>query len=382
MKTKFTQKVYLWVSRRPNQSTKGFGAREAISVLFVLCFIIATGPIREAVAQTVVPYLSTGYRFLVVPQGGGPSGFEQPGFDDSQFSLGDAAFGSPDFCPLDSTVKTPWPLDTDILLRKAFTLPAGGSAQEVGVAIDNDIQVFVNGVDVSGGLRNSENCAFRDRFVFPVPKTLLILGGNNLLAVRARDRGVVSYVDVEVRADSTPPRCTLTAKGTDPSGQRFIQVTCRDRASGLASIEVTKAANFTVSVPAFEVGTTGPVVVTATKVDNSLPASLTFRATDVLENATLFDPVDLQIDRNTGKPVSQTLTGIPQAESKITIYNGNSGLTTLYIEVNGTQFMVAGLRNNEVRDIDVSAAMVEGDNTITVEARGRPGGSATILVHD
>jgi hypothetical protein len=44
--------------------------------------------------------------------------------------------------------------------------------------------------------------------------------------------------------------------------------------------------------------------------------------------------------------------------------------------------MVAGLRNNEVRSIDVASVMAEGDNTITLRAVRRPGASATILIHD
>ena len=148
----------------------------------------------------IVPYLSPGYRFLVVPFGQG-AGFEEPNFDDAQFAVGHAAFGTGSFCPLDSTVETAWPLETDILLRKTLTLPANASSVRVAVAIDNDVQVFVNGVDISGGLQENEGCAEPDRFVFSVPDSLLIFGGENLLAVRGRDRGVISYIDVEVRAD-------------------------------------------------------------------------------------------------------------------------------------------------------------------------------------
>ena len=166
-------------------------------------FVDVLGVSSPSATQIILSYLSPDYRFLVVPFGQG-SGFEQPGFDDSQFDVGNAAFGTGGFCLLDSTVETVWPLDTDILLRKTFTLPANASSVSVAVAIDNDVQVFVNGVDVSGGLQENEGCAERDRFVFSVPDSLLIFGGENLLAVRGRDRGVISYIDVEVRADILP----------------------------------------------------------------------------------------------------------------------------------------------------------------------------------
>jgi hypothetical protein len=112
--------------------------------LLILGITRAASSISEAAPQPIVSYLSTGYHLLVVPQGGGPSGFEQPGFDDSQLSVGYAAFGSGGFCPLDSTVKTSWPINTDILLRKSFTLPSDVTALEVAVAIDNDVRVFFN----------------------------------------------------------------------------------------------------------------------------------------------------------------------------------------------------------------------------------------------
>jgi hypothetical protein len=154
----------------------------------------------------VIPYLSSGYRVRFAAFDG-LQGFEQPTFDDSQFFSGSAGFGSCcsgcrtgcNGCPLDPTVSTIWPLQTDFLLRKTFTLPSNATEMKVSVAIDNDVQVFINGVDVSGGLKTAEGCAMRDQLVFSVPDNILNKSGNNLVAVRARDRGVVSYVDLEIK---------------------------------------------------------------------------------------------------------------------------------------------------------------------------------------
>jgi len=164
----------------------------------------------SSVETTIIPYLDTNYKFKVV-NFGDLAGFEQPTFDDSSFSTGDAGFGTVNaICSLTNSVntKTVWPLNTDILLRKNFDLPAGSTNLRIFVAIDNDIQVFVNGVDVSGGLIIHEGCPTRDSFVFTAPDNILN-EGENLLSVRAHDRGSVSYVDVrvvvDVGADVTPP---------------------------------------------------------------------------------------------------------------------------------------------------------------------------------
>src|SRR5215218_10810442 len=109
----------------------------------------------------MVPYGASGYKYKVVEHGEG-SGFESPDFDDSGFSVGSAAFGEPYFeghvmCDPNATTppgtkavnyedrKTPWLIDTDILLRKKFDLPAGSKNVTVEGVVDNDVDVFLNG---------------------------------------------------------------------------------------------------------------------------------------------------------------------------------------------------------------------------------------------
>ena len=160
--------------------------------------------------STLVPYGATGYRYLVVDSTTSGGGFEQPTFNDTtaEFSDGNAAFGSGGGCSLQSTVHTNWPIDTDILLRKTFVVPGGVGSVKIKVAIDNDIQVFVNGTDVTAtagtanlvnGFQRHENCATLDSFIFVVPDNL-IHTGTNLVTLRARDRGVESLVDMSVSA--------------------------------------------------------------------------------------------------------------------------------------------------------------------------------------
>jgi hypothetical protein len=53
----------------------------------------------------------------------------------------------------------------------------------------------------------------------------------------------------------------------------------------LAEILVTRSENADTVVPPFTVGTTDPVVVTSTKIDQTQPATVEIRVTDVAGNA-------------------------------------------------------------------------------------------------
>ncbi len=163
--------------------------------------LITAGLVAAQPQTTLVPYLSPGYRYIQVPWGGIP-GFESPSYPDTSWSTGMAGFGSLGGCPLNTPafITTAWTPNTDILVRKTLLLPRGTTNLQVRVAIDNDVQVFINGYDISGGLRTHEGCAARDTYTFTAPDSIL-RAGDNLLAVRGRDRGVEAYLDATVIAD-------------------------------------------------------------------------------------------------------------------------------------------------------------------------------------
>jgi hypothetical protein len=131
--------------------------------------------------------------------------FDEPGYSDIGWLTGDAGFGQNggNNCSLNlSAQATSWPINTDILLRKPFVVPTGTSSVQVRVAIDNDIKVFVNGVEVTStaagatadGFKIHEGCPTLNSFVF----TASVGSGVNWLAIHARDRGGSSYVDADV----------------------------------------------------------------------------------------------------------------------------------------------------------------------------------------
>ncbi len=122
------------------------------------------------------------------------------------WAQGTAPFGSvspeetsPNAC--DDDAATDWPVNSTILLRRDFFVPAGTTSAQILAQVDNDIRVFLNGTDVSGGSKTHEGCA-RTNLLAPFTVTAasgtLVPGAVNQLAVLATDRGSESFVDVQV----------------------------------------------------------------------------------------------------------------------------------------------------------------------------------------
>jgi len=176
---------------------------------------IAGNPVVfAAVGGDILPYQATGYRYLA-GAADHDQGFEVPSFNDGAWAVGQGGFAdhTPQnpYCPIDAEANSPWasqPPPTDMLLRHGFTLPSGYSGDlKVGVAIDNDIEIWVDGNNVTGtGFVTHEGCATRDSFIFTIPNSALSTSTmNHVIAVRARDRGVAAYVDIRLYVPPPSP---------------------------------------------------------------------------------------------------------------------------------------------------------------------------------
>jgi len=162
-----------------------------------------------------------------------------------------------------------------------------------------------------------------------------------------------------------------------------LQVTVSDPQTGIQSIVVTQSDNADTPVPPFTVGTTDPVTITATKINQSQAAHVTIVVTDLAGNAVTCDPVISLIQRSTKNDPQANRVRVSQEENKIQIMNGEPGLRTFTALVNGTTFKVTGLRNNEVRTIDISSAMRPGNkNVIYVKGHGPQNASAMVVISD
>jgi hypothetical protein len=228
-----------------------------------------------------------------------------------------------------------------------------------------------------------------------IPSTTQV-GNTASLSITAEGTTTVTYLATDldgnqgqprtlaVNIDKTRPNCTLTGSGTDGTGHTYIRITVQDPRSGLGSVQVTETNNATVPVPAFAAGITTPVVVTATKLDQTHTSQVVLNVTDRAGNVTSCDPILTEIGRDGpgGVPRSETFRHVAQGESHITVLNNTPGLDRLKLVVNGHVFEVGGLADGEKRDLDVSAAMRRGNNTITITAQGGDNGTAAILIAD
>ncbi len=99
--------------------------------------------------------------------------------------------------------------------------------------------------------------------------------------VSAADSTLGGFSDgfvTKLAPDTTPPVCKIVGTTAGPPKQMFVSV---QDTVGLAMITNVSVTNGTVFVPAFTVGTTSPIVVTATKSNQSLPTTWSFQAVDV-----------------------------------------------------------------------------------------------------
>jgi hypothetical protein len=180
--------------------------------------------------------------------------------------------------------------------------------------------------------------------------------------------------------DFTKPRCPITLN--DPGPPARIEVTIQDTSSGLAEILVTRSENADTVVPPFTVGTTDPVVLSATKIDQTQRARVEARVTDLAGNVALCDPILVLVSRDNNSPVVQSHNDVPFVEDTVTITNGKPGLNSVEVIVNGTKFK-AHLKDGEEKTLDISSALVPGDaNTVTLRGLGKKGGSASVMIWD
>jgi hypothetical protein len=231
----------------------------------------------------------------------------------------------------------------------------------------------------------------------PLPSTT-VTGASASVQVTAEGVTTLSYFATDqagnregpqilaVRIDKTAPAVSAKDQAGPNGAYVGTDVTVRDQGSGLVRVEALKLVNARPAAPftlprTFSPATTSTVTFRMVPVDPAQPVGFTLKATDAAGNSRTVDPVVVHLERERGKPVATTVELAP-TERWAEVQNADPGLTHLRLTVNGQHFQVAGLRDGEIRTLDVGAALRASGNTATLEARGKPGGRATVVLRD
>lgn len=294
----------------------------------------------------------------------------------------DSAFG-PDPTPGETRVTAPYTFNHGINLspRQAelwLALGDGTANRPDNVKISNNATIF-NGLDGSDGAQWDT-----DKLTIDIPAGV---GTTTVQAFSEPNNQNPDSLLWEVAAlrvrqlDAAPAQCPITLNEPGPPAR--VEVTIKDVGTGLAEILVTKSENADTVVPPFTAGTNDPVVLNSTKIDQTQRARVEARVTDLAGNVKICDPILVLAVRESGQSLTDSMADVPRAEDRVTITNGKPGVATLEVLVNGKKFKASGLKDGEVRTLDVSSAMVPGDhNSLQLKATGKPGGSANVMIWD
>lgn len=146
------------------------------------------------------PYLSAWKYTVFTDATTIPADWYRVGFDDSQWPVGNAAFASGGYCAIQTNLQTFWPINSDIVIRKTFDVPAGVISLQIAGTVDNDVQIYLNGNLITNWI-NHDGCAQPDDLSFIAPAGTYHTG-TNLLTIRATDRGDQSFLDFRVAITS------------------------------------------------------------------------------------------------------------------------------------------------------------------------------------
>lgn len=128
----------------------------------------------------------------------------------------------------------------------------------------------------------------------------------------------------------------------------------------------------------FTFGQTTPVTVTLTKNNSAGSASVTVIAENTVGLVATFDPAFVTVF-GSGKAAPDTLQAIPGSEYVLSVANGDPGLNTLTVRVNGRP-LAFGLRAGETRTINLKTWMTRDSNTIEFSGAGRADSQASLLL--
>jgi hypothetical protein len=244
------------------------------------------------------------------------------------------------------------------------------------------------------------------KFVFSTSQFENFLGGGTFNVGTSSD-GTELYLEFNPHAWS-PSDMSHSGSDTTYNGADAALLSYTDP-YGLASVEVTTMINCTtpnawaygpglpangqsiggasgpqlnVPISPLPTGTTN-VTILAVKSTGGQYAWVNATATDNGGNEDYFDPELAIVTAGPSVQAQQVYAGLDSAEHYVTIVNGNPGLTSLRLLVNGWTYNLGAVGQGQTVMVNVGASFKPGStNTIALLGQGPPGATANVLISD
>ena len=185
-----------------------------ISTGIILFFLL----ISTANSATYITHGAT-YQYTFTNPG---SGWEQPGFDDSQWNMGLAPFGNQSRG--DFAYKTYWAADGsdgfDVWLRITVELPAMSQLQ-YDLGVDNGFELWLNGTSTAAG--NAGGYTTRWEYSGLID-TSSLYSGTNYIAIALEDHGGNTAFDMQLTGNPVPTPGAVWLLGSSIAGLAGIRL--------------------------------------------------------------------------------------------------------------------------------------------------------------
>ena len=208
--------------------------------------------------------------------------------------------------------------------------------------------------------------------------------------------GPSMYVVYTPKADSLFASRTINPRPTDKAvdvtfthlaglveGVAVVKVNCSVVCTAYNLKDEVLASDLQVYLDAPRTGLppgTTKVKFTATKPDDNA-ASVGLRVYGTSGTSSSTDPAFLNLIVPAGGVVEQRLTGIPHQERYLRVFNGQPGLRSLALTVNGQPVPLGALVDGGSLALDLGAFLAEGEaNTLVFTGRGELGASAFLVL--
>jgi hypothetical protein len=184
-------------------------------------------------------------------------------------------------------------------------------------------------------------------------------------------------VDPLPPAESAP---VIAVREMGMAGSRFVELIAVDAEEGLATLRTVESTGAEDSLPAFSPGTVSPVKVRFTMPEGQASASLGVEACNVKGACATWrgDAVDLKVGPEGS--ASRSVEGVPSSRRQIRLQNGNPGAAMFVLTANGRRFSLRPLTASQWLSLNVSLAVDQPENDLTLGAVGVPGSEIMVLM--